>query len=175
MRFFEHRYLRLIGPVLVFAVCFLGGLESAQGELYWQQANKQSIRVRLVAMAASYPRSSTYSNQEVFVAAQEIGPGELRLVKLVYEFLPYQPRLSESGLDYAMVHEVRAVRDPHCDETLAAMLGAANDRRQLDWEYSTDSPGINFSRRRNPLPCYQTSAQDYGKPVHAPAEPSSQF
>ena len=160
---------------LLLTVAALGGSRAATGELHWQEAKKEQLRVRLIALAASYPRSSVYSNQEVFVAAQEVEAGEARLVKLVYGFLPYQPRLSESGLDYSTVHQLRAVRNPDCDETLAQMASSSRYRPKLEWEYSTDSPGLDPGRRRRPLPCYETTAEDYSKPLHEPAGPSPEF
>jgi hypothetical protein len=160
---------------LLLTVATLGGSPTARGELHWQEAKKEQLRVRLVALAASYPRSSVYSNQEVFIAAQEVEPGEARLLKLVYGFLPYQPRLSESGLDYSTVHQLRATRDPDCDETLAQMASSNKNRPKLVWEYSTDSPGLDPARRRRPLPCYETTAEDYGKSLHEPAGPSPEF
>jgi hypothetical protein len=151
------------------------GLQPAKAELHWQDAKKEQMRIRLIALATSYPRSSVYSNEEVFVAAKEIQKGEARLVKLVYAFLPYQPRLSESGLDYSTVHELRAVRNPDCDETLDQMTSADRNRARLPWEYSTDSPGLDLNRRRNPLPCYQTTAEDYTRQTHEPPASTPEF
>ena len=94
--------------VLVALLCAVGGHRNAEAELRWQTAKRQPIRVRLVAMELSERRSSFFSSHEIFVAAEQIGPSELRLVKLVYEFLPYQPRLSEYGLDYSTLHEIPA-------------------------------------------------------------------
>jgi hypothetical protein len=164
-----------IGVLLVVVMLTLCSFQPAKGELHWQDAKKEQMRVRLIVLAASYPRSSVYSNQEVFIAAQEIEPGEARLVKLVYEFLPYQPRLSESGFDYSTVHELRATRNPDCDETLRQMASPDKNRPKLNWEYATDSPGLDPGRRRRPLPCYQTTAEDYSKPIHQPAGPSPEF
>jgi hypothetical protein len=171
----KAKLLPKIRVALLLAASTLGGSPTATGELHWQETKKEQLRVRLIALAASYPRSSVYSNQEVFVAAQEVEPGEARLLKLVYDFLPYQPRLSESGLDYSTVHQLRATRNPDCDETLAQMASPNKNRPKLGWEYSTDSPGLDPARRRRPLPCYETTAQDYSKPLHQPAGPSPEF
>src|SRR5437762_6749189 len=100
--------------------------------------------MRIVAMAWNHPRSSFFSNEEVFVAEKALNQSESRLVKLVYGFLPYQPRLSDNGLDYATVHEIRALRDPECDETLAQMTSPHGPRSSL--KYSTDSPILNVER-----------------------------
>jgi hypothetical protein len=175
MRFSEGKIVGTARAVLLLAILAFCGLGSARGELHWQDAKKEALKVRLIALAASYPRSSVYSNQEVFIAAQEIEPGEARLVKLVYGFLPYQPRLSEIGLDYSTVHELRASRNPDCDETLSQMASFAKNRPNLDWEYSTDSPELDPARRRRPLPCYETTAEDYTKPHHEPAASAPEF
>jgi len=157
------RYL-LVCALLV--VCTLLGRQPAQADLRWQDGRKEAIRVRIVALAWSHPRSSFFSNEEVFVAEKALNQSESRLVKLVYGFLPYQPRLSDGGLDYATVHELRAVRDPECDETLSQMTSPHGPRSSL--KYSTDSPILNVERRRAPLPCYITTADDYGKAMHEP-------
>jgi len=157
----------------------LGAGEKAEAELHWQPPKKEVMRLRLVALALAFPRSSFFATHEVFVAEKQLGRDEWRLVKLVYGFLPYQARLSETGLDYSIVHEMRAVRDPSCDETLRQMTYPQNmpDWPQPDqsWKYSTDSPPLNLDRPRNNLPCYQTTAEDYGKPMHEPVNHSKQF
>ncbi|HZR55611.1 MAG TPA: hypothetical protein VFA74_01970 [Terriglobales bacterium] len=166
---------RRANSAFLIVLCTFYGLQPAKAELHWQDAKKEQLRVRLIALAASYPRSSVYSNQEVFVAAMQIEPGEARLMKLVYGFLPYQPRLSEYGLDYSTVHELRAMRNPDCDETLAQMASSDKNRPKFNWAYSTDSPELDPNRRRRPLPCYETTAEDYTKPVHEPAGASPEF
>lgn len=139
-----------------------------QAELHWQMAKKQPIRVRLVALAWNHPSSSFFANEEVFIAEKELDPEESQLVKLVYGFLPYQPRLSAYGLDYSMVHEVNAVRDPECDETLLQITsGEVGDWRHFyaGLRYSSDAPPLNLARHKSALPCYLTTAEDYRRPL----------
>ena len=149
---------------------------SAEGELRWQSPKREEMRVRLIALAWSHPRSSFFSSEEVFIAEKQLSHNESSLVKLVYGLLPYQPRLSENGLDYSTVHEFRAVRDPTCDETLSQMnSGEVGDWRQAQpsLKYSTDAPALNLQRHRAPLPCYVTTAEDYTRPVHDPVTEGS--
>jgi hypothetical protein len=144
---------------------------TARGELQWQLPRMEPVRLRLVALAWNHPRTSFFANEEVFIAEKEITKEESRLVKLVYSFLPYQPRLSDNSFNYATVHELRAARDPQCDETLAEIItGQAGDWRQQrsQLKYSTDAPVLNLTRHKNPLPCYVTSADEYSKPVREP-------
>jgi hypothetical protein len=166
--------VRFPSMVLIVAVCLMGGLETARGNLPWAVPNKESMRLRLVALAWNHPRSSFFGSEEVFIAEKELTKDESRLVKLVYEFLPYQPRLSDQGLNYSTLHELRAVRDPQCDETLAQIAtGQTGDWRQQQSQlkYSTDAPPLNLSRHRSPLPCYVTSPEDYTRPVRDETEP----
>lgn len=161
----------------------------AMAELRWQATKKEHIRIRIIALASHFPRSSFFPNQEVFVAEKELGEGESRLVKLVYGYLPYQPRLSEQGLNYILVHELSALRDPNCDETLSEMTKVGNPdswkqtnreepnhdpanhvqdyvgptREDPNFKYSANSPVIHLDRRRAALPCYVTTAEDYAK------------
>jgi hypothetical protein len=165
MRFVKPLICRILLLTLL-GICPVLEREHAEAELRWQDGKKEPIRVRIVAMAWNHPRSSFFSNEEIFVAEKALNQSESRLVKLVYGYLPYQPRLSDGGLNYATVHELRAVRDPECDETLSQMTSPHSPRSSL--KYSTDSPILNVERRRAPLPCYLTTADDYGKAVREP-------
>jgi len=161
--------IRLPIIVLLLAIAATAGPDPVDGELQWQSMKKESMRLRLVALAWNHPRASFFASEEVFIAEKELTKDETRLVKLVYDFLPYQPRLSEHGLDYDTVHELRAVRDPECDEKLAELVsGEMGDWRQMQpqLKYSTDAPPIDLNRHHNPLPCYVTNAEDYSRPVH---------
>jgi hypothetical protein len=129
------------------------------------------MRVRLVAVAyADHPRSSFFSSQEVFVAETEISHEEWSLIKLVFTFLPYQPRLSESG-DYSMVHDVLAWRNTDCDETVADLTTRSLPDRHEPLLYSRNVPRVDLDRRRIPLPCYETRADDHVKSSLEPIPP----
>lgn len=167
---------RILAVICVAALSAASSPEKAEGQLRWQMPQKEEIRVRLVALALALPRSSFFSSHEVFVAEKQLSHEEFRLIKLVYEFLPYQPRLSDYGLNYSLIHEIRAIRDPSCDETLLEMTarldGAGRpDPHRLHWSfrYSTDSPGLNLERRKSTLPCYQTTADDYNQAQREPS------
>ena len=135
------------------------------------------MRVRLVAVAlADHPRSSYVPSHEVFFAETEFGTEEWnRLIKLVFTFLPYQPRLSETGFDYSVVHEFSAWRDPGCDETVAQLTARSQPERHEPLIYSRNVPREDLDRRRMPLPCYETNADDYIKssvePITPPTKP----
>ena len=159
------------------AICIGGSGRQAEGQLRWAYPPKKApIRVRLVAVAISLPRSSFFSSYEVFIAETEVGDEEWgHPVKLVFTFLPYQPRLSESGFDYSVVHKVLASRDPDCDETVAQLTERSLPDRHEPLIYSRNVPREDLDRRRNPLPCYETNADDYIKssfePVALPPPP----
>jgi hypothetical protein len=143
-------------------------LQPLGGELRWQESKKEFVRLRLVALAWNHPRSSFFASEEIFVAEKELDKNETRLVKLVYGFLPYQPRLSETGLDYEVLHEMRAVRDASCDETLGQIIAShMGDWRQdqSHLKYATDAPALNLARHKSHLPCYVTTADDYSRSI----------
>lgn len=157
----------------VMSAILFSGIPAADGQLRWTTRKKQAIEVRLIALAVEYPRSSFFSNDEVFVAEQELGKEESRFVKLVYDFLPYQPPLSESGLDYSLVHKVNAVRDTACDETLWEMRSLMQQRRKnaqpnSSWKYAAESPIGDLDRRQARLRCYRTTSDDYEQTLHQP-------
>ena len=149
------------------------GMPAADGQLRWPRSRKQEIEVRLIALAVEYPRSSFFANDEVFVAEQELSKEESRFIKLVYDFLPYQSPLSESGLNYSLLHKVNAVRDITCDENLWEMRNLMQQRRQAQqqgssWKYAAESPIADLDRRQARLRCYRTTSDDYERAEHQP-------
>ena len=162
------------------AACIGSPGRQAKGQLLWPGPPKSApIRVRLVAIAlADRPRSSFVRSHEVFVAETEIAHEEWGLIKLVFTFLPYQERLSESGFDYSVVHEVSAWRDKHCDQTVEELTARSQPNRHEPLVYSRNVPREDrkdLDRARLPLPCYETNADDYIKaslePIGRPPKP----
>jgi hypothetical protein len=152
----------------VIAVVFVlsSGIPAADGEP-WPTLRKEAIEVRLIALADIYPRSSFFANDEVFIAEQQFGPEESHFIKLVYDYLPYQPPLSSYGLNYSLVHKVQAVRDISCDENLWEMRW----QRQAtsgNWRYAKEIPVVDLDRRQARLRCYRTSSADYEKALREP-------
>ena len=160
-------YLVLAGVLFV----FISGTPTADGQLHWS-SRKEPIEVRLIALAVAYPRSSFFANDEVFIAEQELAKEESRFIKLVYDFLPYQSPLSSSGLDYSLVHVVRAVRDTACDESLWQMRSLQQQRRpeaaNTHWKYAQYSPIADLDFRQARLRCYRTTSDDYEKTLREP-------
>jgi len=169
------RFYRIFVNLVFLLLCGIGGPDHARAELHWQVQRRETLRVRLIALAEADPRSSFFSTHEVFVAAQQLSEDESRLVKLVYAFLPYQPRLSEYSFDYSVVHDLRATRDPSCDQTLAQITTDERTRAQVALKYSADSPVLNTRRHHSALPCYSTTPQDYTKTIHRPAPPEEEY
>lgn len=151
----------------------LSGTTTADGA-HWPP-RKQEIEVRLIALAVAYPRSSFFASDEVFVAEQELTKEESRFIKLVYDFLPYQSPLSESGLNYSFVHTITAVRDTSCDESLWEMRSLMQKRRGAQqpnstWKYARETPISDLDQRQARLRCYKTTSDDFERSVRAPAD-----
>jgi hypothetical protein len=162
------RSIFAVAVVVVSAVVF-----AADGEFRPPVQRKQSIEVRLIALAVAYPRSSYFANDEVFVAEQELAKDESRFIKLVYDFLPYQSPLSSFGLDYSLVHRFQAVRDSTCDENLWQMRWLYERQRPADaasseWKYSAETPISDLDRRQARLRCYKVTSSDYEKAQRQP-------
>lgn len=176
--------MKSVTTKVVFSTAFLlivsiaGTREQAQAELHWQAQKKEPLHVRLIALALALPHSSFFANEEIFVAEKQLSEGESRLVKLVFGFLPYQPPLSEYGLDYSEVHELNAMRDPNCDETLSQLTasepaaGQPPERpaAQPRLKYSSDAPMLDLERHRANLPCYITTPEDFTRSVREPLD-----
>lgn len=163
--------LRALSEGVPAQACIEGSGKHVEG-LHWPDLpKKERMRVRVVAVALALPRSSFFSNLEVLVAEKEIEHEEYSLIKLVFTYLPYQPRLSESGFDYSVVHEVEAWRNPDCDETVAQLTSRSLPDRHEPMIYSRNVPRQDLDLRRMPLPCYETRAGDYVRSSLEPVPP----
>lgn len=161
-----------IAALIVVAACFGSGERRVEAQLHWPDPPKpQPMRVRLVAVTLADPRSSFFSSHEIYVAEREIGHEEWGLIKLVFTFLPYQPRLLSSGFDYSVVHELSASRDPQCDETVADLTARSLPARHEKLTYALHAPLEDLDRRYIPLPCYETTADEYSKSTFEPIGP----
>jgi hypothetical protein len=164
--------LKNLLPLVIFMVTssLLTPGTRAHAQLHWPDPpQKKPLRIRLVAVVFSYPRSTFFASHEVLIAEQELAQDEWSLIKLVYNYLPYQPKLSENGFDYSVVHEMSVVRDPHCDETVAHLTARDwPDRGTVELKYSKGADTRDLAGRRIPLPCYDTSADDYTKSEKEP-------
>jgi len=170
-----QRIARLTAAGLVFVL--VTGTTVVDGQLHWNTLRKEQIDVRLIALAIAYPRTSFFANDEVFIAEQELAKEESRFIKLVYDFLPYQPPLSTYGLNYSLVHRVNAIRDTSCDESLWEMRTALEQRRRADrtaggWRYAAQTPVADLDRRQAKLRCYRTTSDDYERVYREPTSQS---
>lgn len=120
----------------------------------------EELALRLVGLVLALPKSSYFSNYEVFIAERRGAKGQSEFIKLVYEFLPYQRALSQYAQNNTRIFKLRVTRDASCDETLMQMTWPEADPHPQN---STDSPGLSPNDRNSMLPCYRTTADDYGK------------
>jgi hypothetical protein len=169
-----RRFCNFSTLILLVVACTVGGHETALGQLHWPGGSprQQRIRLRVVGRVMALPRTSFFASHEVFVAEKALNREEGTLIKLVYEFLPYQPSLSEIGMDYSTIYDVRATRDPQCDESLTDMMSSRDPKHdRIDsagFKYATDAPELAIPRHRSSLPCYESSAEDFGRAERAP-------
>jgi hypothetical protein len=125
------------------------------------KATFEELPLGLLGVVFVPPGTSYFSNFEVFVAKRRIGK-DLQLIKLVYEFLPYQRRLSEYKLNNLpqRVIKLRVVPDPSCDESLGQMIQTFSDATNK----ATDLPAaLRSTDLTAMLPCYRTTASDFEK------------
>src|SRR6266403_130790 len=81
----------------------------------------QDVQLRVISLTWAPSRSSYFSSFEVFIAEKWLNNKKSEFIKLVYEFLPYQQRLSEYGPYDLKVPRLRVTRDSTCDESLMQM------------------------------------------------------
>ena len=125
----------------------------------------EELPLGLLGLVFAPPGSSFFSNFEVFVAKRRVGKNQLQLIKLVYEFLPYQPRLSEYDLNKLppRVIKLRVIPDPSCDESLGRMIQPHTDSTRPAYPKLPEE--LRSSDLTAVLPCYRTSADDFRKAI----------
>jgi hypothetical protein len=125
----------------------------------------QELPVNLIGLVLALPGTSYFSNYEVFVARRRTSKDETVLIKLVYEFLPYQRRLSDFDLKNTKVYKLTVVRDATCDETLAQMLRPQIDESHPGKQYTIDPAVLGPNDPNSVLACYRTTADEFRKSV----------
>jgi GAF domain len=123
----------------------------------------QDVQLRVIGLAWAPPRSSYFSNFEVFIAQKVINKNETQYIKLVYVFLPYQMRLSQYGSDAMRLRRIRATRDSTCDENLMDVMWPEDEGGASSRSRNTTAP--QSSKRSELLPCYITNADEYTRAV----------
>ena len=125
----------------------------------------QDVQLRVISLTWAPSRSSYFSSFEVFIAEKWLNNKESEFIKLVYEFLPYQQRLSEYGSNELKVHRLRVTRDSTCDESLMQMAWPEGENGPPASHHSGDALASTAPDRNNALPCYRTTADDYRRAV----------
>jgi len=121
------------------------------------------LPVRVIGLALALPTSSYFSNYEVFIAERRLKKGGSELIKLVSVSLPYQPRLSEYGINNSKVYKLHVTRDPSCDESLLQMTWPEDKGPPPDPPLGAGTPPPGPGNGRDKLPCYRTTADEYWK------------
>jgi hypothetical protein len=128
------------------------------------KATFEELPLGLLGVVFVPPGTSYFSNFEVFVAKRRIGK-DLQLIKLVYEFLPYQRRLSEYNLNNIpqRVIKLRVTPDPSCNESLGQMIQPPADSTTAGAGYPDLPEALRSQDLTAMLPCYRTNASDFEK------------
>jgi hypothetical protein len=124
----------------------------------------EELPLGLLGVVFAAPGTSFFSNFEVFVAKRRVG-NQLQLIKLVYEFLPYQRRLSEYNLNNLppRVIKLRVTPDPSCNESLGQIIQPHTDPTHPATEYPELPAALRSLDLNAVLPCYRTTAGDFQK------------
>jgi hypothetical protein len=119
----------------------------------------------LIGVVFAAPGTSFFSNFEVFVAKRRVANDQMQLIKLVYEFLPYQRRLSEYDLGNLppRVVKLRVKPDPSCDESLGQMIQSHSDPGTLATEPPKLPEALRSQNLNALLHCYRITADDFQK------------
>jgi len=120
----------------------------------------KELSVNFMVPALVLPTSSYFSNYEVFIAEQRLARHQSHLIKLVYEFLAYQRRLSDYGPNYPGIENLRVTRDRSCDQALMQVASSASTVR---WSQSArlQVSAKSLTQGQGTLECYRTTADDY--------------
>jgi hypothetical protein len=131
------------------------------------QMTIEELPMGLLGLVFAAPGSSVYSNFEVFVAKRRVGKekDQFQLIKLVYEFLPYQKRLSEYDLNNQpqRVIKLKVTPDPNCNEALGQILQPQSDPNVPITEYPNVPAALRSYDLSAVLPCYHITADEFQK------------
>jgi hypothetical protein len=125
----------------------------------------EELNLGSIGLVMALPGTSFFSNFEVFVAKRRVAKNDMQLIKLVYEFLHYQRRLSEYDLDNVppRIIKLRVTPDPSCDESLGQMLQSHPDATRPAGEFPKLPAELRSVDPNKVLPCYRTTADDFQK------------
>ncbi len=123
-------------------------------------AKSKELSVDFVGPVLPLASSSYFSSSEIFLAEERLNRNQLRMIKLVYDYLPYQHRLSDYGPNYPAVDRLRVTRDPACDESLMQVLSSVSASGGASTQ-SLQLPSKDLAEQRSTLPCFRTTADDY--------------
>ena len=129
------------------------------------KATVEELPLGFLGLVLAAPGTSYFSNFEVFVAKRRVAKGQLQLIKLVYQFLPYQKRLSEYDLNNLppRVIKLRVIPDPSCNEALGEIIQPSPDPARPVTEYPKLPAVLSSADVNQVLPCYRTNADDFQK------------
>jgi hypothetical protein len=129
----------------------------------------EELPLNSLGLVFAAPGTSYFSNFEVFVAKGGVGKDQMHLIKLVYEFLPYQRRLSEYDFNKmpGKVIKLRVTPDPSCKESLGHIMQPYTDPTRATTEYPKLPVALRDFDLNLVLPCYRTTADDFQKAMSA--------
>ena len=155
----------LLNPLPIDDASAASAASAAQAGNGEDTATLEDLPLGLLGVVFAAPGTSYFSNFEVFVAKRRVGKDQLQLIKLVYEFLPYQRRLSEYDLNNQKLRviKLRVIPDPSCDESLAHMIQPQADPTGAVPETPKLPAALLSTDLNAPLPCYRTNADDFRK------------
>jgi hypothetical protein len=126
----------------------------------------EDVSMQLIAVPGGSTNSSFFSKYEVVLAQRTTKQGQTEIIKLVYESLPYQKRLSEYDWSTAKIYKLRAILDPRCDESLMQIYlpesGAAPDAEAVG---EANRLAAIVGDKNTKLHCYRTTADDFQRAI----------
>jgi hypothetical protein len=127
----------------------------------------EDVAMRLIAVPGGSTNSSFFSKYEVVLAQRTVKQGKEELIKLVYESLPYQKRLSEYDWSTAKIYKLRAIPDPRCDESLMQMMmpEGGGDPPDADAQAEANRLAAIVGDKKTKLHCYRTTADDFQRAI----------
>lgn len=126
----------------------------------------EDMPLRLIAVPGASTNGSFFSKFEVVLAERTIKQGQKELIKLVYESLPYQKRLSEYDWSTTRIYKLRAIADPRCDESLMQMMWPEGGEAP-DAETQADANRLasEVGDKNTKLHCFRTTADDFQRAI----------
>ena len=155
-----HNNTRVTALLLACAVPALGASLN-------HKPRPEAVSFQVIAIADRIPVSSFSPNRDVLLVLMQHRKSLVIVpAKVVFRYMGYEYPFPADLVDYNLIHQFTAVRDPSCDETWRSMrtkvaFGTHDQATVTESVRYTTTDGDHGVSSEDVLPCYVTQGRMY--------------